>query len=486
MDVLSVASEVFPLVKTGGLADVVGALPAALAPEGIRVRTLVPGYPAVLAKLGQAAVRHPVAGPFGREAHVVATQVQGLDLLVLDCPELYDRPGGPYLSPTGQDWPDNGFRFAALARIAADIGMGALPDWRPEIVHAHDWQAGLLPAYLHYRGADRPRSVITDQPRSVITVHNLAFPGKFPPTLLQALELPPRALSPDGVEFYGSISMLKAGLRFADRITTVSPGYAAEIVQEASGMGFDGLLRDRGAAVSGILNGIDMAEWNPATDPHLAARFTAGQWAARARNKAALQGLLGLDLDPDAPLFGVVSRLSWQKGLDLLLAALPELRAQGAQLALLGAGEPHLEQGFRAAAAADPGRIGCQIGYNETLAHQMQAGSDALLVPSRFEPCGLTQLYALRYGAIPVVARVGGLGDTVIDANPMALAAGVATGVQFAAPTEPSLRAAITRAADLYHDKPAWRRMQLNGMATDVSWRGPAHAYATLYRGLRA
>lgn len=484
MDILSVASEVFPLVKTGGLADVVGALPQALAAEGIRVRTLVPGYPAVLAALGTDAVRHKIAPVFGHEAHVVSATARGLDLLVLDCPDLYGRPGGPYLGPDGQDWPDNGVRFAGLAWVAAEIGLGMLPDWQPDILHAHDWQAGLAPAYLHYRGGPRPRP--RPRSRSVITVHNLAFPGKFPPSQRAALGLPPEALSADGVEFYDTISMLKAGLRFADRITTVSPGYAAEIVQEAFGMGFDGLLRDRGAAVSGILNGIDTAEWNPATDPYLAAPFEAGRWAQRARNKAALQAQLGLDVDPNALLFGVVSRLSWQKGLDLLLEALPALLAEGAQLALLGAGDAALEQGFRAAAQASPGRIGCVIGYNETLAHQMLAGSDALLVPSRFEPCGLTQLYALRYGAIPVVARVGGLGDTVIDASPMALGAGVATGVQFAAPLTWLLRTAIIRTGQLFRDKPTWRRMQLNAMAADVSWQGPARAYAALYRGMLA
>jgi starch synthase len=477
MNVLSVASEAFPLIKTGGLADVVGALPAALAAEGIQVRTLLPGYPAVLAALNDDAVRTPLPPLFGFHAAILAGRARGLDLLVLECPALYARTGGPYLGPDGQDWADNAQRFAALAQAALAIAQGALADWRPDILHAHDWQAGLAPAYLTFHG-------ITDV-RSVMTVHNLAFAGKFPPTLRETLGLPPEALSPlGGVEFYGTISMLKAGLRYADRITTVSPGYAAEIVTTEFGMGFDGLLRERGTVVSGILNGIDTAEWNPATDPHLEARFEAGHWAARARNKAAMQARFGLTPDPDAPLFAVVSRLTWQKGLDLLRAALPALLAEGAQLAVLGTGERALEMGFKDAAAAHPGRVGCVIGYNEALAHLMQAGADAQLVPSRFEPCGLTQLYALRYGAVPVVARVGGLGDTVIDASPMALAAGVATGVTFAGPTEVSLRLALHRAARLYRDRPAWRRLQLNGMATDVSWRGPARSYAALYRGL--
>ncbi len=476
MQVLSVASEVFPLVKTGGLADVVGALPAALAGQGIGVRTLVPGYPGVIAALEQTR-RTPIVPLFGYEAALLEGTASGLDLLVLDCPALYARPGGPYLGPDGQDWIDNAQRFAALAQGALAVAQGTLTDWRPAILHAHDWQAGLAPAYLNFRG-------VTDV-RSVMTVHNLAFAGKFPPGLRETLGLPPEALSPlGGVEFYGTISMLKAGLRYADRITTVSPGYAAEILTDAFGMGFEGLLRARGAAVSGILNGIDTQEWNPATDRHLAAPFEAGRWTARARNKAALQARLGLTPDPQALLYGVVSRLSWQKGLDLLLASLSSLLETGAQLALLGAGEPELEAGFREAAAAHPGQIGVIIGYNEALAHQMQAGADALLVPSRFEPCGLTQLYALRYGAVPVVARVGGLGDTVIDANPMALAGGVATGVTFPGPTEAALRHAMQRTSQLFRDTASWRRLQLNGMATDVSWRGPARAYADLYREL--
>jgi starch synthase len=494
IDILSVVSEAYPLVKTGGLADVVGALPAALAAEGVRVRTLVPGYPAVLAALPEPAAVHGLAELYGGTARLLAGTVAGLDLLVLDVPHLYDRPGGPYLGLDGQDWPDNGLRFAALARVAAEIGTGGLAEggpgglaedgaaglagWSPDIVHAHDWQAGLVPAYLHYRGAARPRSVLT--------VHNLAFPGKFPPEMLTALDLPQAAMGIDGIEFYGMISMLKAGLRFADRVTTVSPTYAAEIQTEAEGMGFDGVLRSRGRAVCGILNGIDDHAWNPQTDAHLTAPFAPGRWAARAANKAALQESLGLEPDPQALLFGVVSRLTWQKGLDLLLDSVPALLAEGAQLALLGAGDPVLEAGFRALRDANPRHVGCVIGYSESLAHQMQAGADALLVPSRFEPCGLTQLYALRYGAIPVVSRVGGLSDTVIDANPMAIGAGVATGVQFGPPGVETLVAAIARTAALYRDRPVWRRMQLNAMQADVSWRGPARRYAALYREMLA
>jgi len=474
--VLSVASELYPLIKTGGLADVAGALPAALAAKDVAVRTLLPGFPAVLGALPAASLLHRFSDLFGGPARLLGAEVGGLDLLLIDAPHLYARPGGPYAGPDGIDWPDNARRFAALGRVAAAIGRGLLPGTEPDIVHAHDWQAGLAPAYLHYAPGRRPGTVMT--------VHNLAFQGQFPPDLLGELGLPPGAYAVDGVEYYGSIGYLKAGLQLADRITTVSPTYAAEIRTPEGGMGLDGLLRARAASLSGILNGIDTTVWDPATDRRLEATYAASDPAPRAANKAALQRRLGLAADPHALLFGVISRLSWQKGLDLLLDAVPALLAAGAQLALLGAGEARLEAGFTAAAGAHPGRIGVQLGYDESLAHLIQGGADALLVPSRFEPCGLTQLCALRYGAVPVVARVGGLADTVIDANEMALAAGAGTGVQFAPVTRDALEAAIGRTASLWAEPATWRSVQRNGMATDVSWARPAARYAALYRGL--
>jgi starch synthase len=474
--VLSIASEIFPLIKTGGLADVAGALPAALAREDVAIRTLLPGYKAVLAKLESAEPARVYADLFGGPARVLAGRAAGLDLFLLDAPHLFDRVGNPYLGPDGRDWGDNALRFAALARVGADIGKGAIPGYAPQVVHAHDWQAALAPVYLHYDGGARPKTIIT--------IHNLAFQGHFPASVLGAIGLPVRAMSINGVEYFNGVGYLKGGLQFADRITTVSPTYAREIMTTEFGMALDGLLRVRASVVEGIVNGIDDSVWNPATDPELAVNYSALRIDMRARNKAALQQRLGLAVAAQPPLFGVISRLTLQKGLDLLLAETADIVGRGGQLALLGSGEKGLEQGFREAERAHPGVVAGVFGYDEGLSHLMQAGIDFIVVPSRFEPCGLTQLCGLRYGATPIVARVGGLADTVIDANDAALSAGVATGVQFAPPATASLAHALNRAFALYADDAAMRRTRLNGMRADVSWRGPAKRYAALYRAL--
>jgi starch synthase len=474
--VLAVASEIYPLIKTGGLADVTGALPGALKAEGIEARTLVPGYPRLLSMLGEADQVLEFQNWYGGPARVLSCSVAELNLFVLDAPHLFARPGNPYVGPDGADWPDNATRFAALGRTAAEIGQGALPAFVPHVVHAHDWQAGLTHAFLHY--SERPR------PGSIMTVHNLAYQGKFPREMLSEIGLPPESFAIDGVEYYGGISFLKAGLQFADRITTVSPTYAREIQEGEAGMGFDGILRARSNVLSGILNGIDISEWNPAADPRIAQPFSVTTLADRAANKTALQHHFGLPPAPDAFLLGVVSRLSWQKGLDLLLETLPLVLAEGVQMVLLGSGEADLQEQYSAAARYRPEQIGVFIGYDENLAHLIQAGSDALIVPSRFEPCGLTQLCALHYGAIPVVSRVGGLADTVIDANEAAIAENVATGFQFGPVTRQNLTEAIRRAKSLFQNKPAWQGMQQNGMTVDVSWHNSARHYASLYRQL--
>ena len=473
MKVLAVASEVFPLVKTGGLADVTGALPGALAALGVEVRTLVPGYPGVMAALGRARTVQRFESLQGGPARVRAASVDGLALLVLDAPHLFAREGGPY-GPPGGEWPDNPQRFAALCQAAAAICRGGLGTWQPDIVHAHDWQAGFVPAYLAYDGgAPFP---------SVFTVHNLAFQGFCGAEMLPVLGFPPESFTVEALEFYGGISPLKAGLRLATRITTVSPTYAEEITRPADGQGLDGLLRSRSADLSGIPNGIDTTVWDPAKDMVLPHRFGGVVARRRGRNKAALQARFGLDAGPGTLLVGIVSRLTGQKGIDLVAEAVPALLALGAQLVVLGTGDTVLERRLGDSAAANPGRVAVQVGYDETVAHLIQAGSDALLVPSRFEPCGLTQLCAQRYGAVPVVARVGGLADTVIDANPAALAAGVATGVQFLPVTAEGLAGALRRTAALWADQAAWTRLQRNGMRADVGWAGPAAEYAALYR----
>ena len=476
LKILSVVSELYPLIKTGGLADVAGALPGALAPLGFQVRTLIPGYPEVMRRVEGAAVVRRLPDWFAGPGRLLRASAAGVELFVLDLPHLYDRPGGPYAGLDGRPHSDNARRFAALSRMGAAIARGFAPRYRPDLVHAHDWQAGLVAAYLHYEEGPRPPVVHT--------IHNLAFQGQYDRALLPALGLPPRAFTPDGVEYYGDIGFLKAGVRLADWITTVSPTYAAEICTPEGGMGMDGLLRGRSDRLTGIINGIDTEVWDPARDPLIAQAYGPENPEVRAANKAALQARFGLAPDPAAPLFGVVSRLDWQKGLDLLLQAAPTVLEQGGQLALLGSGDPVLQSGFVRAMAAYPGRIACSIGYDEALAHQVQAGADVMVVPSRFEPCGLTQLCALRYGAVPLVSRVGGLTDTVIGATPMALASEVATGLQFSPVQAPMLERAIRHAVRLYRDQPTWRRIQRNGMTADVSWNRPARRYATLFAEL--
>lgn len=474
LDVLAVASEAFPLVKTGGLADVVGALPRALAPHGVAVTTMLPGYPSVLASLTGAAPALALPDLFGGPASLLRGRAGGLEVVVLDAPHLFGRAGNPYLDSNGQDWGDNGLRFAAFCAAAAHVARGALGT-AFDAVHAHDWQAGLASAYLRFGGAPVP---------CLFTIHNLAFQGKFDASLFPRLGLPPEAFTAAGLEYYGSVGFLKSGIWFSERITTVSPTYAAEIVTPEGGMGLDGLLRGRGAALSGILNGLDTTEWDPAADPHLAQRFSAAAPASRAPNKEALQAELGLAADPQAPLFAFVGRLAWQKGIDLVLESIPSILGSGGQLAILGSGERHLEERCRGAAGANLGRIATVIGFSEKLARRFYAGADAMLLPSRFEPCGLGQLCALRYGAPPLVARTGGLADTVIDANDAAVAAGVGTGFQSTPGSVDSLSASIRRAASLHRDAPSWARLQANAMSAEVGWERSAARYASLLRAL--
>ena len=475
--VLFAASEAHPLIKTGGLGDVAGALPAALIEAGADVRLLLPGYPAVKGGMNSArplAVLPPLPG--GPGATLLAGRMPGSDvpLLVLDCPEHFEREGGPYQGPDGRDWPDNALRFAAFSHAAALLASDASPlPWRPQILHANDWQTGLAPAYLHWHSGRRAPCLMS--------IHNLAYQGVFPLDQAAALWLPPQSLSMHGVEYYGHLSFLKAGLYYAERISTVSPHYAREIQAEPLGFGLQGLLAERHEHLTGILNGIDDREWNPATDPCLDRRYSARSLGHKALNKLALQRQSGLGIGRDLPLAGVVSRLAHQKGLDLLLDCADDIIDAGCQLVLLGSGDAALEQGFRQLAARHPGRVGFTAGYDESLAHRIEAGADLFLMPSRFEPCGLNQMYSQRYGTVPVVHATGGLADTVTD--PADDPAG-ATGFVFREPSAPALLHAVQRALSAYRDKGLWRALQINGMRRDYSWHSSARGYLELYRTL--
>ncbi len=484
MRILHAAAEVFPLVKTGGLADVVGALPQALIDQGADVRLVLPGLPAIVdAVLHQKAVCS--LGPLFGAAHVTLRLGQlpysRVPVYVIDAPYLYRRGGSPYQASTGVEWPDNLQRFGLLGWVAAHLAAGELdPNWVPDVLHAHDWHAAMSCAYV---AAHPPTTAAT-----VFTVHNLAYQGLFAPGDFPLLGLPSRFMAPQALEFHSQLSFMKAGLKFARRVTTVSPTYAIEMATHEFGCGLEGVIRGRGADVSGILNGVDGAVWNPATDTGIIARYTAecaeADCVAKARCKSALQTEMGLLVEPRAPLFAVVSRLTPQKGLDLVLAALPALLQGGGQLALQGAGDPDLEAAFGALAAAHPGRVAVRIGYDEGFAHRIIAGADAILVPSRFEPCGLTQLYGLRYGTVPVVRRVGGLADTVVDASDHArtLGSARATGFVFDHSTASALAEAIERVLAVYAEPAQWIELMRHGMARDFSWTGAAQQYLALYR----
>ncbi len=490
MKVLYVCTELYPLLKTGGLADVGAALPAALQAEGCEVRVLLPAFAAIAAGVrieGDAMALPAMGGPeVARAPHpapkILSGRVRatGQAVYLLDAPTLYQRPGGPYLDASGRDWPDNAERFALLGWAAARIGLGADPRWQPDVLHAHDWHAGLAPVYLQLLAGAGPR------PGSVFTIHNLAYQGIFPRDALAPLGLPESLFTIDGYEYHGHLSFMKAGLQFADALTTVSPRYAQEITTPEQGCGLDGVLRQRAEQLSGILNGVDYTVWNPARDPLIGTPYDIDRMAGKAAAKQALQGLLGLELRPDALVFGAVSRLSEQKGFHLVPAVLDDLVARGGQLVVLGSGDAGIEAALREAANRHPGQAVLRVGYDEALAHRIIAGSDVLLVPSRFEPCGLTQLYALRYGTLPLVHGVGGLADTVVDSTPETLEHGSASGFVFHAFHTEALRQALHRAFAL-HQRPArWAGVQGHGMQLRFDWQVAAKAYCALYQRITA
>jgi starch synthase len=478
MNLLYVSSECAPFIKTGGLADVIGAVPKALATKGISVKILLPAYRQLkdLVKTGTVALKFK--NLFGGPARLVSLSAEGLDLLLLDAPHLYDRPGGIYQDEGGQDWSDNYLRFAGLSLIGAKLALDGIGGWKPDIVNAHDWQAGLVPLYM--------RQSAKSGPPCVLTIHNIAFQGLFDANLRAELGIKDRFFTFEGAEYFGKIGFLKAGIALCDKITTVSPTYASELIVPEFGMGLEGLLESRQMDLTGILNGIDLEVWNPQTDPFLTANYSVTKLKPKQKNRQQIEKRFGLTPNPDTPIFCVVSRLTTQKGLDLLLEATPLLVGQGARLALLGSGEKWLEKGFADAASRHAGSVGVIIGYDEPLSHLMQGGCDAILIPSRFEPCGLTQLYGLRYGTLPVVARTGGLADTVIDANEAALASKCATGVQFSPINTAALGQAIIRTCALYRDVKTWKSMMRRAMRQSVSWDKSADTYARLFSDLAA
>jgi starch synthase len=477
--ILFATSECAPLVKTGGLGDVSASFPAALKTLGLDPRILLPAYRSVLAQLPgcREVARFAPTADFPPARLLQGQTPSGVPLYAIECVEFYDRAGGPYQDAAGSDWSDNALRFGLLSRVAALLGSAASPlGWQPDVVHCNDWQTGLAPAYLRYTAGAR---AVTLQ-----TIHNLAYQGIFEPQFVAALGLPPECFAPDGVEYYGKLSFLKSGLQLADAITTVSPTYALEIQSEPLGFGLQGLLAARRDCLSGILSGIDTGVWNPATDPLIAGRYDAETLGAKAINKSALQRRLGLAQAPELPLFAVVSRVTQQKGLDWLLTIAAQLLALPAQLAILGSGEPQLEQGFRVLAREHPQQASTTIGFDETLAHLIEAGADAFLMPSRFEPCGMNQMYSQRYGTPPVVRATGGLADTVVDCTPATLADGSASGFVFQEPGAQALLTAVERAAGAWRHGATWRALQRNGMGRDFGWETSARRYAAIYARL--
>lgn len=482
MKVLFVSSEVFPLIKTGGLADVSGSLPNALQGLGVDIRILVPGYPAVLENIGAlktvAELDHlPHIGDATLlEGVIQDTQVK---VWVIKAPSLYERDGGPYADKTGLEWGDNPIRFGVLSKVAAILASEKTPikSWLPDIVHCNDWQTGLAPAYMSLTEHSNAKSIIS--------LHNMAFQGCYSPNWVESLGLPSSGFSIEGFEYHGQLSFLKAAIFYADAISTVSPRYAKEIQTAAFGFGLEGLLSKRGDEIKGILNGIETEEWNPATDKYLSHTYNSENLQGKLQVKLALQRDSGLDIDANAPLLGVVSRLTHQKGLDMLVPHLQFLINQGCQFVLLGGGELAMEKAFEEIASRNPGRASVTIGYNEPLSHQIMAGSDIFVMPSRFEPCGLNQLYGLAYGTPPVVNATGGLADSVIDSNPAHLKDKTANGFVMVEASAEGLVACILRAVNMFnHDKKTWLQIQMSGMQQNLSWDKSAQEYLALYKTL--
>jgi starch synthase len=483
MKILFATPECAPYVKTGGLGDVSGALPAALAALGHDVRVLLPAYKGmkVAGEIGDS-VDLPAFGPWPAAQLLPVRVASGITLLLLACPTLYQRAGGPYVDASGHDYDDNVIRFGLLSRVAAQLGTRDTPlaGWQADIVHANDWPAALAPLYLALARDGSPQHRTA---ASVVTIHNMAFQGAFPMHAADMLGIPHHLRGMDGVEFYGQVSMLKAGLQFADAITTVSPTYAREIQTPEFGVGLDGVLHARASRLTGILNGIDTEVWNPAGDSLLLHAYRADDLAGKARNKAALQKQLGLSVSAKAMLFGVVSRMTSQKGIDLVLGQLDALLAKGGQLAVLGMGEPRLQDALAEAARRTPKQVHVTVGFNEALAHRIEAGADCFLMPSRFEPCGLNQMYSQAYGTPPLVNGTGGLVDSVRDATDDPIGG---TGFVMRTADAEGFAEALGRARRAFADADTWRRIQANGMRQPFGWEASAARYVEVYEQAQA
>jgi starch synthase len=472
--ILFAASEAHPLIKTGGLADVAGSLPRALVNMGHDVRLVVPAYAAILDTDIKTTPVMEVAID-GHNVWLLKATLPGsrVKVWLVDCPEYFDRPGNPYLDGSGEPWPDNAQRFGLFNLVVSLLAKQALSmKWQPDLLHLNDWQTGLVPVLLRQDN---------NRPATVFTIHNLAYQGVFERADFEALGLDESLWHYQQLEYHGKFSFMKGGILYADRINTVSPGYAGEIKTPAFGCGLEGLLQERGEHLSGIINGIDTRDWNPGTDQYIARKYNRQHLADKQANKTALQHQLGLQVDKRCLLLGMVSRLAHQKGVDLLLDAMPSLMYHNVQVALLGSGDARYERALAAVAANHKGRVAVHIGYSEALAHAIEAGADVFMMPSRFEPCGLNQMYSQRYGTLPLVAPVGGLVDTVVDAAEDTLSGGTATGFVMPSVDAATLVTTVARALDLFHDKTSWQQMQLAAMAQDFSWQHSAVEYEALY-----
>ena len=473
-NILFISSEAYPLIKTGGLADVAGSLPIALAHNQQHVRLLLPAYQQILQQLDSrkiiATTRH-----YDLDIELLETRLPGSEIpcYLVHCPSLFDRPGNPYLDEDGNPWPDNALRFALFAQVAVDIALNRIGlDWLPDLVHCNDWQTALVPALL---------DTFLQRPATLFTIHNLAYQGLFDARVFFDLGLPGGLWGMYGLEFHGGFSFIKGGLVYADRINTVSPTYAKEIQQSEFGYGLDGLLQHRSDRLSGILNGIDTDVWNPATDPNLAQHYDIDSLDQKTANKTALQQQLGLPVDASLPMIGMISRLVEQKGLPVILAAMAAMLEQPLQLVILGSGDKAYEQALKTWAEQQPDKLRVMIGYDEKLSHQIEAAADLYLMPSMFEPCGLNQLYSLRYGTLPIARNVGGLADSVIDATPKNIDNKTANGFIVEADGASALLSATQRALAAFGDKPMWRQLQINAMMPDRSWHASARQYIKLY-----